>query len=252
MKEGYTTDRLLALRRLTRAMADLLRGQMKEYISTLAPLMHPKAVLGNYVGSSAYEVSRTGERAINELREQYQAVVKSRVFNLPADFSTPLDLINPQLEMNPVDYQHVVVSGTESKTVTVTSPLRWALSYAGFSPAKGRALLADKLSVKDGLQQFVLHALMMHAVVSRQSGIAQILEALHFPLSIEPSAEFGNLPLCYISSSVSTTRLPDEVIIESTEISGMDAFEELVNIEDVARLRDPLKERLTNLIGSYV
>jgi hypothetical protein len=32
----------------------------------------------------------------------------------------------------------------------------------------------------------------------------------------------------------------------------MDAFEELVNIEDVARLRDPLKERLTSLIESYV
>jgi hypothetical protein len=32
----------------------------------------------------------------------------------------------------------------------------------------------------------------------------------------------------------------------------MDAFEEFVNIEDVARLRDPLKERLTNLIDTYV
>jgi hypothetical protein len=252
MKEGYTTDRLLALRRLTRAMAELLRGQMKEYISTLAPLMHPKNVLGNYVGSSAYEVSRTGEKAFNELREHYQVLVKSRTFNLPAEFSTPLELINPQLEMMPVDYNHVVTNGSESKTVKVTSPLKWSLSYAGFSPAKGRALLADKLSAKDGLQQFVLHALMIHAVVSRQDGVAQIMEALHFPLSIEPSPEFGNLPLCYISCSVSTTRVPDEVIIESTEISGMDVFEELVNIEDVARLRDPLKERLTSLIGNYV
>ena len=42
------------------------------------------------------------------------------------------------------------------------------------------------------------------------------------------------------------------MIIENTEISGTDAFEELVNIEDVARLRDPLKERLTELIGNYV
>jgi hypothetical protein len=252
MPEGYTTERLLALRRLTRAMADLLRGQMKEYTSTLAPLMHPKTVLGNYVGSSAYEVSRTGEKAFQELRELYQSVVQARVFNLPSEFSSPLELISPQLEMTPIDYKHVVASGAESKTVTVTSPLKWALSYAGFSPGKARTLLADKLSRNDALQQFVLHALMMHAVVSRQTGIAQILEALHFPLSIEHSEEFGNLPLCYISSSISTTRLPDEVIIESTEISGMDAFEEIVNVEDVARLRDPLKERLINLVSSYV
>lgn len=252
MKEDYTTDRLLMLRRLTRAMAELLRGQMKEYLSTLAPLMHPKTVLGNYVGSSAYEVSRTGEKAFNELREHYQALVKSRVFNLPAEFSTPLELINSQLEMTPVDYQHVVTNGVESKTVTITSPLKWALSFAGFSPAKGRLLLREKLGVNDSVQQFVLHTLMMHAVVARQNGIAQILEALHFPLSVEASAEFGNLPVCYISSSISTTRVPDEVIIESTEISGTDAFEELVNVEDVGRLRDPLKERLTSLISNYV
>ena len=195
MNEDYTTDRLLTLRRLTRAMGDLLRGQLKEYISTLAPLMHPKTVLGNYIGSSTYEVSRTGEKAFNELREHYQALVKSRVFNLPAEFSTPLELINPQLEMTPVDYKHVVTNGVESKTVTITSPLKWALSYAGFPPAKGRMLQAEKLKVSDSVQQFVLHTLMMHAVVSRQNGIAQILEALHFPLSIEPSAEFGNLPV---------------------------------------------------------
>jgi hypothetical protein len=252
MKEGFTTDRLLALRRLTRAMAELLRSQMKEYISTLAPLMHPKMVLGNYIGSSTYEVARTGEKAFNELREHYQALVKSRVLNLPAEFSTPLELINPQLEMTPVDYKHVVTNGVESKTVAITSPLKWALSYAGFSPAKGRMLLAEKVNVSDSIQQFVLHTLMMHAVVSRQKGVAQILDALHFPLSIEPSAEFGNLPVCYISSAVSTTRVPDEVIIESTEISGTDAFEEIVNIEDVARLNDPLKERLTDLIKNYV
>lgn len=251
MTQAYSTDRLLALRKLTRAMAELLRGQMKEYISTLAPLMHPKTVLGNYVGSSAYEVSRTGEKAFNELREHYQALVKSRLFHLPAEFSTPLELINPQLEMTPVDYKHVVTNGEGSKTVTVTSPLKWALSYAGFSPARGRALLADKLSGNDSFLQFVLHTLMMHAVVSRQQGIAQILESLHFPLSVEASEEFGNLPLCYISSSVSTTRVPDEVIIQSTEISGTDAFEELVNIEDVDLLKDPLKERLITLLAKH-
>lgn len=252
MDERYTTERLLALRRLTRAMSELLRGQMKDYISTLAPLMHPKNVLGNYVGSQAFEVSRTGEKSFNELRELYQELVQSRLFNLPPDLSTPLELINPQLEMTPVEYNHVATSGTQSKTVSVTSPLKWALSYAGFSPTKGRALMADKLSRNDALQQFILHALMMHAVVSRQTGVAQILAALHFPLSIERSEEFGNLPICYISSSVATTRLPDKVIIESTEISGMDAFEEIVNIDDVARLRDPLKENLNDLISKYV
>jgi hypothetical protein len=39
--------------------------------------------------------------------------------------------------------------------------------------------------------------------------------------------------------------------MESTEISGMDAFEEIVNIADITRLRDPLKEQLTELLRDF-
>ena len=252
MEERFTTERLLALRKLTRTIAELLRGRMKDYISTVAPLMHPKNVLGNYVGGQSYEVARVGEKAFTELRDHYHALVQSRRLNLPPDLKTPLELINPQLEMNPVEYEYVATSGGQTKAVTITSPLKWALSYAGFSPAKFRALLQDRSSRNDDVQQFVIHCLMMEAVVSRQTGISQMLEALHFPLSIERSESFMDLPICYISSSVSTTRPPDDVIIQSTEISGMDAFEEIVNIEDVARLRDPLKEKLSDLVKDYV
>lgn len=252
MEERYSTERLLALRKLTRAIADLLRGQLKDHISTLAPLLHPKNVLGNYVGGQTYEVSKPGEKAFNELRERYQAIVQSRRFNLPADFKSPLEVINPQLEMTPVEYEYAATGGGHSKTVRITSPLKWALSYAGFSPPKLAAIVKDHRSGSDDLQQLVLHSLMMATVVSRQTGICQILEALHFPLSIDSPEALGDLPVCYIASSVSTKRPPDDVIIESTEISGMDVFEEIVNIEDVARLRDPLKEKLTALIQEYV
>lgn len=252
MEERNSTERLLVLRKLTRAIADLLRGQLKDHISTLAPLMHPKSVLGNYVGSQAYEVSRTGEKAFNELRERYQALVQSRDFNLPPDFKSPLEVINPKLEMTPVEYDYVATGDGQSKTVRITSPFKWALSYAGFAPARLSALLADRRSSGDDLQQFVLHSLMMASVVSRQTGISQILETLHFPVSVDTSEKSGHLPVCYICSSISTQRPPDNVIIESTEISGMDVFEEIVNIEDVPRLRDPLKEKLTALVQDYV
>jgi hypothetical protein len=249
MEERYSTERLLVLRKLTRAIADFLRGQLKDHISTLAPLMHPKNVLGNYVGGQAYEVSRTGEKAFNELRDRYQAIVKSRRFALPPDFKSPLEVINPQLEMTPVEYEYEATSGGHAKTVRITSPLKWSLSYGGFSPSKLSALVRDQRSRSDDFQQFVLHSLMMATVVSRQAGICQILEALHFPVSLDSS---GDIPVCYIASSVSTKRPPDDVIIESTEIAGMDVFEEIVNIEDVARLRDSLKEQLTALIQEYV
>jgi hypothetical protein len=251
MQARYNTEQLLSLRRVTRAMADLLRGQMKEYVSTLAPLFHPKVVLSSYVEGPAYDVSRIGEKAFKELQELYQVIAESRLYRLPLEFRTPLEVINPQLEMTPVEYTHVVKGEDESKTVVVTSPLKWALTYAGFGPNRLKTLIREPRRTSDDLQQFVLHYLMMHTVVSKQTGLARILDALRFPLITERSEEFGDLPLTYIASSISTIRLPDDVIIESTEISGMDAVEEVVNIPDIEKLRDPLKERLTDLLKGH-
>jgi len=229
-------------------MADLLRGQMKEYLSTLAPLFHPRVVLSSYVEGPAYDVSRIGEKAFKELQELYQVIAQSRQYRLPLEFSTPLEVINPQLEMTPVEYTHVAKGRDESKKVVVTSPLKWALTYAGFGPTRLKTLMSEPRRTSDELQQFVLHYLMMHTVVSKQTGLARILDALRFPLITERSEEVGDLPLTYIASSISTIRLPDDVIIESTEISGMDAVEEIVNIPDIAKLGDPLKERLTEML----
>jgi hypothetical protein len=248
--ERYDTARLLTLRKLTRVIADLLRGQMKEFLSTMAPLFHPKTVLSSYVEGTTFDASRIGEKAFKDLQEQYQLIARSRIYNLPQDFRTPLEVINPKLEMTPVEYTHVVTSGDTSKNIVVTSPLKWSLTYAGFGPARLKALLQQSKQTNDDLQQLVLHYLMMDTVVSKQSGIRHILDALHFPLVTEKSTEFGDLPLTYIASSITTMLLPDEVIIESTEISGMYAFEEVVNTSDVARLRDPLKEQLIELLKS--
>jgi hypothetical protein len=247
MEDDYNTQRLLALRKSTRAISDLLRAQMREYLSTLAPLLHPRSVLGSYVEGGGYDASRTGEKPFKELKDLYQKIARSKSHSLPTEFKTPLEIINIQLEMTPVEYQHVVQNGAHSKTIAITSPLKWALTYKGFGPARLREVLKTTDRKTDELQQFVLHYLMIHSVVSNQPGLSRILDALHFPLSVENADEFGELPLTYIASSISTLRPPDAVLVESTEVSGTDAFEELVQLEGVEKLRDPLKERLIDL-----
>src|SRR5260370_5293278 len=245
MEESYSTQRLLELRKFTRAIADLLRTQMREYLSTLAPLFRPRNVLGNYAEGGAYEASRTGEKAFKELQESYQTIEQSKLYRLPSEFKTPLEVINTQLEMTPVEYTHVATSrsGNENKTVIVTSPLKWSLTYGGFGPGHFREILNSGNRASDDLQQFVLHYLMMHSVVTKQAGVCRIMEALHFPVNIEYSREFGDLPLTYVSASISTVRPPDEVLIESTEVSGMNAFKEIVQLENDKRLTDTLKEQ---------
>jgi len=247
MEENYSTQRLLALRKSTRAIADLLRNQMKEYLSTLAPLFRPRNVLGNYAEGGTYEASRTGEKPFKELQELYQKIAQSKLYQLPSELKTPLEVINTQLEMTPVEYTYVTDSHGEKKSIDVTSPLKWALTYRGFGPGRFREVLGSGERSTDELQQFVLHYLMMHGVVTKQTGLSRILEALHFPLSTEYSPEFGDVPLTYVSSSISTVRPPDDVLVESSEVSGMNAFEEIVQLEDISKLRDPLKEQLLEI-----
>jgi hypothetical protein len=247
MEEHYNTQRLLTLRKSTRAIAELLRSQMKDYLSTLAPLFHPRNVLGSYVEGGSYDAARAGEKPFAELQELYNKIAQSKPYSLPMELRTPLEIINTQLEMTPVEYRHLAANGNEQKAIAVTSPFKWALTYKGFGPSGLRQAIARRDRTTDDLKQFVLHYLMMQFVVSKQPGLSLILEALHFPVVVEYSAEFGDLPLTYIVSSISTVRPPDQVLIESTEVSGMDVFEELVQLEDISKLRDPLKDQLQEM-----
>jgi hypothetical protein len=107
-----------------------------------------------------------------------------------------------------------------------------------------KELLASRNRNDGEMQQFVLHYLAMHIVISRQPGLVNILNTLHYPIASGQLPGFGALPVTYITSSISTNLPPDALVIESTELSGKDAFEELINVEDVAKLGDPLKDRL--------
>jgi hypothetical protein len=97
------------------------------------------------------------------------------------------------------------------------------------------------------LQRFVLSYLVIHLAATSDPALRLIFEALHFPLTTSKSAQFGELPITRIGIGISTTRPSDELVIQSAELTGMDAFEEVVKIEDIATLGDPLKERLLQL-----
>ena len=53
--------------------------------------------------------------------------------------------------------------------------------------------------------------------------------------------------MTFISSPLSTELPPDEVIIESTEISGQSVFEEVVDVKALQAVRDPMREKLFEL-----
>src|SRR5438105_14496652 len=115
MEEAYSTQRLLELRKFTRAIADLLRTQMREYLSTLAPLFRPRNVLGNYAEGGPYEASRPGEKTFKELHELYQIIAQSKLLRLPLKLKTLPEVINPELEITPVEHTHVAACRNANK-----------------------------------------------------------------------------------------------------------------------------------------
>jgi hypothetical protein len=251
MDDHYTTQRLLALRKLTRAIADLLRGMLREHLTTLSPLLRPTNVLGEYVHGHTRGAVKGAEKAFRELQALYETTAATKPFGVPRELKSPIELLSSTPEITPMEYVHVATGNGESKTITVTSPLKWVLSYSGFGPGRLRDILAGRAGNTVELPQFLLHTLVVHIVMKKQPGLMNIFELLRFPACAERFPGFGELPVTCLSSAISTVRPPDDVIIESTEISGMDVFEEIVNLEDIKNLQDPIQARLLDLLKSH-
>lgn len=252
MDNDATTKTLLAQRKLTRTIGQILSEQMNAYVTTLTPLFRQKSVLGVHVQGGGSDQIKSADQAFRELQALYETVATAAPFHLPRDLQSPLMQMTSTLELSPWEYVHVAKTGSESKPVTVTRPFRFILTYAGYAPSRLKGLLNDRNRSSGELQIFVLHYLAMHIVVSKQPGLAQLLQALHFPLGTGHLDNLGKLPITYIDSAISTRLPADELVIESTELSGNDAFEEVVNVGDIDALRDPLRERLVGVVSSTV
>jgi hypothetical protein len=239
---------LLVRRKLTRAIAEVARAQMTEHLATLAPLLRPRQVLGDYVEDGIKESTRRSDKAFKELQALYENVASTKPYNLPRELSTPPRLGGSGgLENTPVDTAYAIQSGSEVRTIMVRSPLTWTLTYSGYSPSRLPELIKSKLRAGEELTQVVISFLLLHVVVANSPGLMSVFEALHFPITTTTIGEFGPLPITRIGPAISTTRPSDEVILQSAELTGMDAFEEVVNVEDLSRLGDPFRDRLLEI-----
>jgi hypothetical protein len=245
------TQQLLQLRKLTRAVSDQLRGQLKDYLVTLSPLIRPRTVLGDYVQGSTKETVRGADKTFKDLQSLYESVAGTSPFHLAKELKAPIELASSALEMLPLEYSYVAKGEQGEKTITITSPLKWVLVYSGYPLTRLRQILLDRNRSDTELRECVLHHLVLNTVTTKQSGVGRILEALHFPIRTETLPGLGQLPITVISSTLSTIRPADDVIIESTEISGTDAFEELLNTEDVRQLANPFKDTLVPILKNH-
>jgi hypothetical protein len=248
MDENLSLAQLVVLRRLSRTLADNLGPRVKRHVATLAPLMRPRSILGEYIQSSRREPMRGAAQAFKELRAIYAAVAPAEPFFLSPELEPPLEASSTTVEIHPLEYTHVVRSGNESKKVLVTAPLKWAMTYSGYSIPRLRELLLARDRSLAELKESVLQYLLLFIATSKERGLSPLFDSIRFPIVPHYFREFGKLPIVVITSPAATRLPSDDTVLESTEISGADVFEEVVDVPALTSLADPFQERLVRLV----
>jgi len=242
-----TLQELPEIRRKTEAIAKYLHEQLKQHAETLRPLLAPERVFGKYTGGKSDVPG--AERALAELQQAYREF-SAKPFDLPVEFDAHwLTLVGSRLDLHPWDYSHEAKAAAETKAIVMTSPLRWVLSYgSNYSVSQAKQVLTGKEPRRpEYLRQFVVNALVLQLVTARFPGVTQLFADLRYDLKAAVSAELPKLPLMAVSSCLPSFRPADDLILAATAFSGVPAFIELVDLNEIKNPKDTLKEKLEEI-----
>jgi hypothetical protein len=90
----------------------------------------------------------------------------------------------------------------------------------------------------------------LNGLIARSSGLSTLLTSLRFDVRVEELPGFGKLPLVTITAQLPVFRPADDLILGAVSFSGVPAFIELIDLEAVRSLEDPLKTRIEALLAA--
>lgn len=246
-QQSVTFEELSTLRAKTEALSQFLDQQLRLHIETLRPLMGPQRILGRYVGGK--DVVAGADRAFAQLQGQFREVAPS--FGLAVDLAEDElhDLENiPDLFV--WEYAHQAKTEKEAKWLTLTSPSRWVLTYrSGYSLSQFRQAASGKgeRTTRD-LRRFVQYALVMQMVIKGHPKLTQLLKDLRYDVTFDQLPGLGTLPFTTVHACLSSFRPADDLLVAATRFSGVPAFIELIDLDSIRTLEDPLKSKFEALV----
>jgi hypothetical protein len=250
LRETLGLEQVVELREKTEKISRSLLGQLRDHLDTLRPLLAPARVFGKHVRSQSREDIPDAESALRKLCEKYNALC-AKPFSLPPNLDTDAVAdLDGRLELYPWEYTHEAKDQNQTKTITVTSPVRHVLTYrSSYSLSQIRLAVSGKGDRRqDDVREFLVAALAMQSALDKFPGLVRLLEELRYHVQVEKNQALGDLPLVIISSSLPSFRPPDSVVLATTRLSGVPAFIELVDPKVIQQIRDPLKSRLEDLL----
>lgn len=240
---------LAELRRQTEVISRALQEQLQTHLETLRPIISPERVLGKHVGA---KVDPAGaDRVLAQLQQSYRPFT-ARPFDLPSELDPHwLTLVGTRVTLYPWEYPYEIKTERETKTISMSSPVRWVMSYtSAYSLTQIRqAMTGGGERRPEHVRQFVVNALVTQAVIAHTPGLADLLTDLRYQLRTDHIPDLPRLPLTTITSGVPSFRPADDLIQAATGFSGIPAFVEVVDLDAISRIQDPLKARIAGLLG---
>ena len=243
-----TFPELAEARRATETISKYLQSQLVTYLETLRPLFEPERLLGKHAGGKS--VAAHGDKALAQIQQAYHALT-GKPFDLPREFEANwVAHIDSTLELYRWEYVHEALGGAQPKPITMTHPARWILGYKSEATLAQivRGLVTRSDRQPELMRQFVVDALVLNALVARNTGLTTLLTALRFDMRVEELPGFGKLPLVTITAQLPTFRPADDLILGAVSFSGVPAFIELIGLDTVRNLEDPLKTHIEALL----
>jgi hypothetical protein len=236
-ERALTIEELGSLRERTEIIAGLLRERLAAQLDALRPLFAPRRLLGRHVRSSVREEIPGADRAFAALRDRYQATC-GRPFALPKDLE----------DLYPFEYPHRIAG---ERTITMTNPVCWIVSYrSGYTIAQLESALEVRSSLRPSdARQFLLGALTLQLLFETFPEIRDVLTDLRYDVALEKRPGLGDLSLVTLRAPLPAFRPSDDLIANATRLSGVPAFIELIDLEALPRLRDPLVERIQHALA---
>ena len=243
-----TFEQLAKLREQTEAIAGFLRDRLQSHLETLRPLFAPRRLLGKYIDRKE-DVSGS-EKAAAQVREKFKEVCGAPFSQTPELDDDILTRIDNSPELYPWEYAYEAKSEGEPRTLTITSPVRWVLTYgSGYTLSQVRQALTGRHERRsDDIRQFVVNALAMNLFFAKYPGMAQLFSDLRFQINVDKCPGLGALPFITLNACLPSFRPADNLILMATRFSGVSNFVELIDIDAVNTLQDPLRSRLEELL----
>ncbi len=249
-RKDLDNQEFLKLRQATGKIAAELDSRLKRHLTTLRPLFIPRKLLGTYVKSSSQQEIHGSEKAFAELQEMYSSICDDP-YQLPKKLQPPLAAISNVIECSPLEYS-LELENSKDNVVTITSPTKFLLSYQSECPLKRLLNMLQKKEARqpEEMRQALLCHMVLVIFLRNFPALTSLLEDLRYRVEIIQLERFGNLPVVLLTAPLDTFLPNDSFVQEVTQLSGIPAFQEIIDLDAVENLPDMMKESLNALVNS--